>query len=39
MDENKSSISQAQSCKEITEFWDIHDMANYWAQTTPLILA
>ena len=36
MDENKSSISQAQSYKEIGEFWDTHDLADYWDQTEPV---
>jgi len=42
MDE-KSSISQAQSYKEIGEFWDTHDVADYadkrhpgWDQTEPV---
>ena len=35
MDE-KSSISQAQSYKEIGEFWDTHDLADYWDQTDPV---
>ncbi len=35
MDE-KSSISQAQSYKEIAEFWDTHDVADYWDQTEPV---
>lgn len=33
MDENKSSISQAQSYREIGEFWDRHDVTDYWEQT------
>jgi hypothetical protein len=36
MDENKSSISKAQSYKEIGEFWDTHDVADYWDQTEPV---
>ncbi len=36
MDENKSTISQAQSYKEIGEFWDTHDLADYWDQTEPV---
>ncbi len=32
----KSSISQAQSYKEIGEFWDSHDLADYWDQTEPV---
>ena len=30
---NRSSISKAQSYKEIGEFWDIHDLADYWDKT------
>jgi hypothetical protein len=33
MDENKSSISEAQSYREIGEFWDKHDVTDYWEQT------
>ena len=33
MDENKSSISQAQSYREIGDFWDTHDVTDYWEQT------
>ncbi len=33
MDENKSTISQARSYREIGEFWDTHDLADYWDQT------
>jgi hypothetical protein len=33
MSENKSSISQAQSYKELGEFWDTHDVTDYWEQT------
>ena len=35
MKRTKSSISQAQSYKEIGEFWDTHDLADYWDQTKP----
>lgn len=35
MNENKSSISQAQSYSEIGEFWDTHDVADYWESTEP----
>lgn len=34
-EKNKSSISQAQSYWEIGEFWDTHDLADYWEQTEP----
>jgi len=33
MEENRSSISDARSYEEIGEFWDNHDLADYWEQT------
>jgi hypothetical protein len=36
MDESKSSISRAQSYKDMGEFWDRHDLADYWEQTKPV---
>lgn len=36
MTENKSSISQAQSYQEIGEFWDTHDVTDYWDATAPV---
>jgi len=36
MSEGKSSISQARSYREIGEFWDTHDLADYWDQTEPV---
>jgi hypothetical protein len=33
MTESKSSISKASSPAEIGEFWDDHDLVDYWAQT------
>ena len=36
MSENKSSISKAQSYQEIGEFWDTHDVTDYWDQTDPV---
>lgn len=33
MRRNKSSLSEAQSYKEIGEFWDNHDLTDYWDQT------
>ncbi len=36
MTENKSSISQAASYTEMGEFWDSHDMTDYWEQTKPV---
>lgn len=36
MGKAKSSISKAQSYKEIGDFWDSHDLAEYWEQTKPV---
>lgn len=36
MDGNKSSISQAQSYQETGEFWDTHDVTDYWEATEPV---
>ena len=33
MKRNKSSISKAGSYKEIGEFWDTHDVTDFWDQT------
>lgn len=33
MSKNRSSVSEAQSYKEIGEFWDTHDLADYWDKT------
>jgi hypothetical protein len=33
MDKNKTSISGASSYREIGEFWDEHDLSDYWDQT------
>jgi len=35
MPENKSSLSDAQSYREIGEFWDTHDLADFEKQTQP----
>jgi hypothetical protein len=35
MSEAKSSISQAKSYKEMGEFWDTHDLTEFWDQTEP----
>ncbi len=32
MKRNKSSISKAASYEEMGEFWDRHDLADYWEQ-------
>ena len=36
MTKSKNSISQARSYKEIGEFWDTHDLGDYWDQTKPV---
>jgi hypothetical protein len=36
MRKNKSAISNADSYKETGEFWDKHDLADYWDQTEPV---
>lgn len=36
MKENKSSISEARSYKEIGEYWDAHDLSEHWEQTEPV---
>ncbi len=36
MSEAKSSISQAESYKEMGEFWDTHDLTEFWDQTEPV---
>ena len=36
MNRDRNSISKAQSYKEIGEFWDTHDLADYWEQTHPV---
>ncbi len=35
-EKNKSSISRASSYEEIGEFWDSHDLSEYWAKTKPV---
>jgi hypothetical protein len=35
MSEAKSSILQAESYKEMGEFWDTHDVTEFWDQTEP----
>ena len=36
MTKGKTTISKAQSYKEIGDFWDTHDLADYWEQTHPV---
>jgi predicted HicB family RNase H-like nuclease len=33
MSRSKSSISKAQSYEQIGEFWDTHDLEDFWDQT------
>jgi hypothetical protein len=35
MAKSKSSLSKARSYTEIGEFWDTHDLTEYWEQTRP----
>lgn len=35
MSKAKSSISQAKSYQEMGEFWDTHDLTEFWDQTEP----
>ncbi len=36
MSEGESTISEARSYRGIAEFWDTHDLADYWDQTEPV---
>jgi len=36
MTANKSSLSQAQSYREMGEFWDTHDVTEFWDATEPV---
>src|SRR2546425_353101 len=38
MRKSKSSISNATSYEEIGEFWDSHDLSDYWDKTKPVDL-
>lgn len=35
MGKSKSSVSKARSYTELGEFWDMHDLTEYWDQTKP----
>ncbi|OHB93675.1 MAG: hypothetical protein A3E19_04480 [Planctomycetes bacterium RIFCSPHIGHO2_12_FULL_52_36] len=35
MSKNKTPISKARSYHKIGEFWDTHDLADYWDKTKP----
>ncbi len=36
MRKGKSSISKARSYVEMREFWDEHDLSDFWAKTKPV---
>ncbi|MEP7339568.1 MAG: CopG family antitoxin [Acidobacteriota bacterium] len=36
MARNKSSISKARTYEEMGEFWDTHDLTDYWELTKPV---
>ena len=35
MSQNKTSISKKSSYQEIGEFWNTHDLSEFWDQTKP----
>jgi len=35
MKKNKNSISKGQTHEEIGEYWDTHDLTEYWEDTKP----
>ncbi len=35
MGKSKSSLSKARSYTELGEFWDTHDLTEFWEQTKP----
>jgi hypothetical protein len=37
MSDGKSSISNAKSYAEMGEFWDTHDLSDFWDQTEPVV--
>jgi len=36
MSQNKTSISKKSSYQEIGEFWNTHDLSEFWDQTKPV---
>ena len=36
MSNNRTSVSQANTYRQIGEFWDTYDAADYWEQTEPV---
>jgi hypothetical protein len=39
MKRSKSTRSKASSYREIGEFWDTHDLSEFWEQTKPVRMA
>ncbi len=39
MKKHKTSISQATSYKEVGEFWDAHDLSDFWDKTEEALFA
>jgi hypothetical protein len=35
MSGSKSTVSRAESYRQIGEFWDAHDLTDFWEQTKP----
>ena len=36
MSRSKSTISKAKSYQQVGEFWDDHELSDYWDQTQPI---
>jgi hypothetical protein len=36
MGKSKSTISKGRTYQEIGEYWDTHDLSEYWSQTKPV---
>jgi len=39
MKRSKTSLSQAKICRELGDFWDTHDLSDFWDQTKPVRMA
>jgi hypothetical protein len=39
MKRNRSTLSKASSYRKIGEFWDTHDLGEFWEQTKPVRMA
>lgn len=33
MKKSRTSISQAESLEQVSDYWDIHDLSDHWDQT------